>query len=148
LGALETAALKASEDVSGADVRYNSAIKMGITETERVIKDFAETTLAELKDQSFETQTQLSEQIAQIQSIFEPAEAEGEDDNAQAETDNLVKTSQIVALEAKIDELMLLQKDIAAKLLEEKRKAEVQAKAKKATPKQAPRAPANPLKFP
>ena len=72
MGALETAALKASEDVSGADVRYNSAIKMGITETERVIKDFAETTLAELKDQSFETQTQLSEQIAQIQSIFEP----------------------------------------------------------------------------
>ena len=148
LGALETAALKASEDVSGADVRYNSAIKMGITETERVIKDFAETTLAELKDQSFETQTQLSEQIAQIQSIFEPAEAEGDDDNVQSETDNLVKTSQIVALEAKIDELMLLQKDIAAKLLEEKRKAEVQAKAKKAAPKQAPRAPANPLKFP
>jgi len=121
---------------------------MGITETERVIKDFAETTLAELKDQSFETQTQLSEQIAQIQSIFEPAEAEGEDENVQAETDNLVKTSQIVALEAKIDELMLLQKDIAAKLLEEKRKAEVQAKAKKAAPKPAPRAPANPLKFP
>ena len=73
-------------------------------------------------------------------------EAEGEDENAQAETDNLVKTSQIVALEAKIDELMLLQKDIAAKLLEEKRKAEVQAKAKTA-PKQAPRA-TNPLKFP
>jgi hypothetical protein len=43
---------------------------------------------------------------------------------------------------------MLLQKDIAAKLLEEKRKAEVQAKAKKAAPKPAPRAPANPLKFP
>jgi hypothetical protein len=41
-----------------------------------------------------------------------------------------------------------LQKDIAAKLLEEKRKAEVQAKAKKAAPKPAPRATANPLKFP
>jgi hypothetical protein len=148
LGALETAALKASEDVSGADVRYNNAIKIGITETERVINDFAKTTLTELKEQSFETQMLLSTQIAEIKNIFEPVQIEGEDENLELETDNLVKTSQIVALEAKIDELMLLQKDIAAKLLEEKRKAKVQAKAKKAATKPAPKAPANPLKFP
>ena len=148
LSALEGAALKASEDVSGADARYNNAIKIGITETERVIQDFASTTLEELKDQSFDTQMKLSEQISEIKSIFEPSTpAEGEDPMAQ-EVDNLVKSSQIEALEAKIDELMLLQKDIAAKLLEEQRKAEVQAKAKKRAPKPAPKPASNPLKFP
>ena len=64
------------------------------------------------------------------------------------EVDNLVKSSQIEALDAKIDELMLLQKDIAAKLLEEKRKAEVQVKAKKSTPKPKAKPAVNPLKFP
>jgi len=43
---------------------------------------------------------------------------------------------------------MLLQKDIAAKLLEEQRKSEVQAKAKKRAPKPAPKPASNPLKFP
>jgi hypothetical protein len=148
LSALEDAALKASEDVSGADARYNNAIKIGITETERVIQDFASTTLEELKDQSFDTQMKLSEQIAEIKSIFEPSTLEEGEDQMEQEVDNLVKSSQIEALEAKIDELMLLQKDIAAKLLEEQRKAEVQAKAKKRAPKPAPKPASNPLKFP
>jgi type III secretory pathway component EscR len=148
LSALEGAALKASEDVSGADARYNNAIKIGITETERVIQDFASTTLEELKDQSFDTQMKLSEQIAEIKSIFEPSTSEEGEDPMEQEVDNLVKSSQIEALEAKIDELMLLQKDIAAKLLEEQRKAEVQAKAKKRAPKPAPKPASNPLKFP
>ena len=43
---------------------------------------------------------------------------------------------------------MLLQKDIAAKLLEDQRKAEVQAKAKKRAPTPAPKPASNPLKFP
>ena len=44
---------------------------------------------------------------------------------------------------------MLLQKDIAAKRLEEKRKAEVQAaKVKKSTPKPKAKPSVNPLKFP
>lgn len=148
LSALEGAALKASEDISGADARYNNAIKIGITETERVIQDFASTTLEELKDQSFDTQMKLSEQIAEIKSIFEPSTPEEGEDPMEQEVDNLVKSSQIEALEAKIDELMLLQKDIAAKLLEEQRKAEVQAKAKKRAPKPAPKPASNPLKFP
>jgi type III secretory pathway component EscR len=148
LSALEDAALKASEDVSGADARYNNAIKIGITETERVIQDFASTTLEELKDQSFDTQMKLSEQIAEIKSIFEPSTPEEGEDPMEQEVDNLVKSSQIEALEVKIDELMLLQKDIAAKLLEEQRKSEVQAKAKKRAPKPAPKPASNPLKFP
>ena len=148
LSALEGAALKASEDISGADARYNNAIKIGITETERVIQDFASTTLEELKDQSFDTQMKLSEQIAEIKSIFEPSTPEEGEDPMEQEVDNLVKSSQIEALEAKIDELMLLQKDIAAKILEEQRKAEVQAKAKKRAPKPAPKPASNPLKFP
>jgi hypothetical protein len=148
LNALESAALKASEDVSGADVRYNNAIKIGITETERLIQQFASTTLEELKGQSFEVQTEIASNIAEIQKIFEPVEAEGADESAMQEVDNLVKSSQIEALDAKIDELMLLQKDIAAKLLEEKRKAAVQAKAKKRTPKPNVKPAVNPLKFP
>ena len=149
LNALESAALKASEDVSGADARYNNAIKIGITETERLIQQFASTTLEELKGQSFEVQTEISNKIAEIQKIFEPVEAEGADDSEMQEVDNLVKSSQIEALDAKIDELMLLQKDIAAKLLEEKRKAEVQAaKVKKSTPKPKAKPAVNPLKFP
>lgn len=148
LNALESAALKASEDVSGADVRYNNAIKIGITETERLIRQFASTTLDELKGQSFEVQTEIANNIAEIQKIFEPVEAEGADESAMQEVDNLVKSSQIEALDAKIDELMLLQKDIAAKLLEEKRKAAVQAKAKKRTPKPNVKPAVNPLKFP
>jgi len=149
LNALEGAALKASEDVSGADARYNNAIKIGITETERLIQQFASTTLEELKGQSFEVQTEISNKIAEIQKIFEPVEAEGADTSAMQEVDNLVKSSQIEALDAKIDELMLLQKDIAAKLIEEKRKAEFQAaKVKKSTPKPKAKPAVNPLKFP
>lgn len=148
LNTLESAALKASEDVSSADARYNNAIKIGITETERLIQQFASTTLEELKGQSFEVQTEISNKIAEIQKIFEPVETDSVDENAMQEVDNLVKSSQIEALDAKIDELMLLQKDIAAKLLEEKRKAEVQAKAKKSTPKPKAKPAVNPLKFP
>ena len=148
LDALESAALKASEDVSAADARYNNAIKLGITETERVINQFASTTLEELKGQSFEVQTEISNKIAEIQKIFEPVEAEDADASAMQEVDNLVKSSQIEALDTKIDELILLQKDIAAKLLEEKRKAEVQAKVKKTAPKPKATPAINPLKFP
>jgi len=148
LDALESAALKASEDVSAADARYNNAIKLGITETERVIQQFASTTLEELKGQSFEVQTEISNKIAEIQKIFEPVEAEDADASVMQEVDNLVKSSQIEALDAKIDELMVLQKDIAAKLLEEKRKAEVQAKVKKSAPKPKATPVTNPLKFP
>jgi hypothetical protein len=94
-------------------------------------------------------QTEISNKIAEIQKIFDPVEAEGADAGAMQEVDNLVKSSQIEALDAKIDELMLLQKDIAAKLLEEKRKAEVQAaKVNKSTPKPKAKPAVNPLKFP
>ena len=71
-----------------------------------------------------------------------------DDAEAVQEVDNLAKSSQIEALDAKIDESMVLQKDIAAKLLEEKRKAEVQAKAKKRPPTPKAKPAVNPLKFP
>ena len=72
LADLENSAAKAIEDVANADKRYNNAIKLSITETERVINDFASTTLMELKDQSFESQQQISMQLGRIQSIFQP----------------------------------------------------------------------------
>lgn len=151
LADLENSAAKAIEDVANADKRYNNAIKLSITETERVINDFASTTLMELKDQSFESQQQISMQLGRIQSIFQPeiTEVEGEEDTIEKSTSNLVTSAQIEQLDAKLDELMLLQKDIAAKMLEERRKAEARVKATKTTPKRVKPKPAtNPLKFP
>ena len=49
LGEIRTAAEKASDDLSSAERKYNSAIKLTVKDTERAIKDFAETTLTDLK---------------------------------------------------------------------------------------------------
>ena len=43
---------KASKDLANADKRYNQGIKLGIQDTERLIKEFAQTTLEDLKSQS------------------------------------------------------------------------------------------------
>jgi hypothetical protein len=146
---LEAAAMKASEDVSGADVRYNSAIKLGIQETERVIQEFAKNTLADLEAQALASQTELSQQIAQIKAIFTPEVSEdtegGEDVTP---NDNIVKASQIEALELKLDEIILLQKEVTAKMLEQARKVEVQQAQAKKAPAKSKKPAANPLKFP
>ena len=52
------------------------------------------------------------------------------------------------ALESKVDELILLQKEIAANLMEINRVRQAQATQKKKTPKAAPKPKPNPLKFP
>ena len=51
-------------------------------------------------------------------------------------------------LENKVDELILLQKEIAANLLEMNRVKQAAAKKKKVKPKVAPKPKPNPLKFP
>jgi hypothetical protein len=51
-------------------------------------------------------------------------------------------------LENKVDELILLQKEIAANLLEMNRVRQAQAKKKVSTPKVQPKPKPNPLKFP
>ena len=76
LGDIRSAAEKASKDIAAAERKYNQAIKLSVQDTERVIKEFAETTLVDLKTQSDLTQMALSEQIKGIQKFFEPEPSE------------------------------------------------------------------------
>ena len=149
LAELKTAAEKASNDVANADKRYNQGIKLGIQDTERLIKDFAKTTLEDLKAQSETAQIELSEQISTIESFFAPKQdLENGDQEEINKDDALVTFKEFQLLDNKVDELILLQKEIAANLLEMNRVRQVAAKKKKVTPKVAPKPKPNPLKFP
>jgi hypothetical protein len=146
LGDIRSAAEKASNDIAAAERKYNQAIKLSVQDTERVIKEFAETTLVDLKTQSDLTQMALSEQIQGIQKFFEPdpSEDDGEIDGG----DNIVTYKQFMVLENKVDQLIVLQKELAANMMEMNRIKQVEAQRKKATPKVVKKAPVNPLKFP
>ena len=146
LGDIRSAAEKASNDIAAAERKYNQAIKLSVQDTERVIKEFAETTLVDLKTQSDLTQMALSEQIQGIQKFFEPdpSEDDGEIDGG----DNIVTYKQFMVLENKVDQLIVLQKELAANMMEMNRVRQVEAQRKKATPKAAKKPPVNPLKFP
>jgi len=149
LAELKTATEKASNDVANADKRYNQGIKLGIQDTERLIKDFAKTTLEDLKAQSETAQIELSEQISTIESFFAPKQdPENGDQDEINKDDALVTFKEFQVLDNKVDELILLQKEIAANLLEMNRVRQVAAKKKKVTPKVAPKPKPNPLKFP
>ncbi len=146
LGDIRSAAEKASNDIAAAERKYNQAIKLSVQDTERVIKEFAETTLVDLKTQSDLTQMALSEQIQGIQKFFEPDPSE--DDGEMDGGDNIVTYKQFMVLENKVDQLIVLQKELAANMMEMNRIKQVEAQRKKATPKVAKKAPVNPLKFP
>lgn len=145
---IRSAAEKASKDIGAAENKYNQAIKLSVQDTERVIKNFAETTLEELKMQSAMSQDALSEQIHEIQKFFTP--------DVEAETgevepgDNIVTYKQFQALESKVDQVIVLQKELAANMMEMNRIRQVEAQRKKAAaPKVvAKKPPVNPLKFP
>ena len=142
------AAEKASKDIAAAETKYNQAIKISVQDTERVIKDFAETTLLDLKTQSDATQMQLMEQIEGIQKFFAP---ETEDESGETDAgDNIVTQKQFLTLEAKVDRIIVLQKDLAANMMEMNRIRQVQAQKQKAAAakKVTKKPPVNPLKFP
>ena len=144
---VQSAAEKASTDIGTAEAKYNQAIKLSVKDTERVIKDFAETTLLDLKTQSDATQMQLMEQIAGIQQFFAP-DTQGEAGETDA-GDNIVTQKQFQTLEEKVDRIIVLQKELAANMMEMNRVRQVQAQKKKATtPKVNKKPPVNPLKFP
>ena len=149
LAELRGAAEKASADISNADKRYNQAIKMSVQDTERLIQDFAENTLSDLKSQSDASQVALSEQILEIQKFFAPKQEQedGAETGVEPE-DTLVTLKQFQALEKKVDELIMLQKEIATNVLEMNRVRQAQAKKKASAPKPQPKPKPNPLKFP
>ena len=153
LDTLQDAALKASDDVASADQRYNQAIKIGVTETERLINQFTTSTLSKLSDQVNEDTAELRSLVAEMQKLAEisPDEAPSEAPEMKPEIDisTPVEADKLDELKVKFDEMLLLQKEIAAKLLEMERKARTPAKTSKTTKKPAQTKKAeNPLKFP
>ena len=153
LDTLQDAALKASDDVASADQRYNQAIKIGVTETERLINQFTTSTLSKLSDQVSEDTAELRSLVAEMQKLAEvsPDEAPSQAPEMKPEIDisTPVEADKLDELKVKFDEMLLLQKEIAAKLLEMERKARAPAKTSKATKKPAQTKKAeNPLKFP
>ena len=153
LDTLQDAALKASDDVASADQRYNQAIKIGVTETERLINQFTTSTLSKLSDQVSEDTAELRSLVAEMQKLAEvsPDEAPSQAPEIKPEIDisTPVEVDKLDELKVKFDEMLLLQKEIAAKLLEMERKARTPAKTSKATKKPAQTKKAeNPLKFP
>ena len=153
LDTLQDAALKASDDVASADQRYNQAIKIGVTETERLINQFTTSTLSKLSDQVSEDTAELRFLIAEMQKLAEvsPDEAPSQAPEMKPEIDisTPMEVDKLDELKVKFDEMLLLQKEIAAKLLEMERKARTPAKTAKVTkkPTQIKKAE-NPLKFP
>jgi hypothetical protein len=95
------------------------------------------------------SQVALSEQILEIQKFFAPKQEpeDGEETGINPE-DTLVTLKQFQALEKKVDELIMLQKEIATNVLEINRVRKAQVKKKASTPKPQPKPKPNPLKFP
>ena len=134
-------------------LRYNQAIKIGVTETERLINQFTTSTLSKLSDQVNEDTAELRSLVAEMQKLAEisPDEAPSQAPEMKPEIDisTPVEADKLDELKVKFDEMLLLQKEIAAKLLEMERKARTPAKTSKATKKPAQTKKAeNPLKFP
>ena len=153
LDTLQDAALKASDDVASADQRYNQAIKIGVTETERLINQFTTSTLSKLSDQVSEDTAKLRTLVAEMQKLAEvsPDEVQNQAPEMKPEIDISapIEVDKLDELKVKFDEMLLLQKEIAAKLLEMERKARTPAKTAKVAkkPTQTKKAE-NPLKFP
>ena len=153
LDTLQEAALKASDDVAAADQRYNQAIKIGVTETERLINQFTTSTLSKLSDQVSEDTAELRSLVTELQKITEisPEEPLSQATELKPEIDisTPVEVDKLDELKVKFDEMLLLQKEIAAKLLEMERKTRTPANTAKVTKKPAQTKKAeNPLKFP
>ncbi len=145
---IRSAAKKASDDISNAEKKYNQAIKISIQDTERVVRDFADTTLIDIKSQADATQLVLSDQIREIQKFFEPEVVDGE-----IEVDpesNIVTFGQFKELEVKVDQVIALQKELAAQLMEMTRAQKVAAvqRQKQAAQKKQVKPKVNPLKYP
>lgn len=147
---LESSAKKASSEISGAGSKYTKAIKIAADDVEKLIQTFATKTLTEIQSETEETQNALIEQISNMEKFFSRADEEGDeasDDGAAG--DKIVTYRQFQALENKVDQLIMLQKDLSAKIFEMNKVSMAAVAKKKKAPKKVKRKPAsNPLKFP
>ena len=143
---IKSASEKASKDLSGAESRYSKAIKISVQDTENLIKQFATTTLESIQSKNAATQEQLLSQITNIEQFFSKKSAEENEGNT--EVDSIVTYRQFQVLENKVDQLMMLQKELTANIIEMNRAAKAAAVKKKVAPKKVVAKPApNPFKL-
>ena len=146
LDSIKSASEKASTDLSGAENRYSKAIKISVKDTENLIKQFATTTLESIQSKNAVTQEQLSNQISNIEQFFQKKTAEENADNV--DVDSIVTYRQFQVLENKVDQLMMLQKELTANIIEMNRTAKAAALKRKTAPKKVVAKPApNPFKL-
>ena len=147
---LESSAKKASSEISGAGSKYTKAIKIASDDVEKLIQTFATKTLTEIQSETEETQNALIEQISNMEKFFSRADEEGDEASGDgAAGDKIVTYRQFQALENKVDQLIMLQKDLSAKIFEMNKVSMAAVAKKKKAPKKVKRKPAsNPLKFP
>ena len=144
---LSEAAKQATDDISGAEVKYTKAVKLTIQEVEGLIQKFATTTLESIQSKTEATQTELAAQMSNMEKFFVRAD-EAKDDTSDG-GNSIVTYKQFQALENKVDQLIMLQKELTAKIFEMNKVAKVAAKKKVVAPKKVKRKPAlNPLRLP
>ena len=144
---LDITAKQAIDDITGAEVKYSKAVKLTVKEVESLIQQFAVTTLESIQSKTEVTQNKLSQQISNMEKFFlqadESKEASGTNGNS------IVTFKQFQAVENKVDQLIMLQKELTAKIFEMNKAAKSAAKKKALVPKKSKPKPApNALKFP
>ena len=136
LSMLEEAALKASSDLSGAEQRYNAAIKQNILATERLITQFVEDISETGSDNVELGNAEILESLNLLKVSLLPNDDPGET-NAN-EVPQVPVNLTLQQIQQRIDEMIMLQKDMAAKILEANRQTSA-PKAKKTVRKVAPK---------
>ena len=144
---LDVTAKQALDDITGAEVKYSKAVKLTVKEVESLIQQFAVTTLESIQSKTEITQNKLALQISNMEKFFlqadESKEASGTNGNS------IVTYKQFQVVENKVDQLIMLQKELSAKIFEMNKNAKVAAKKKALAPKKSKPKPApNALKFP
>ena len=143
---LEAAAKQSIDDITGAEVKYSKAVKLTIQEVQGLIQQFATTTLESIEARTQQTQGQLAQQMSNMEKFFIQADTSKEGDDNRG--DSIVTYKQFQALENKVDQLIMLQKDLVAKIFEMNQAAKVAAKKKEVAKKMTRKPAPNPLKFP
>ena len=137
---LKSATTKATTDLADADKRYNAAIKNSVVEMERIINEFVQKTSSQLVADNNVTQSEVLSKLDAIKEILAPT---GQEDVVGEIVEQKVSLEDI---KIRLDEIMMLQKEMAAKMLEAKR-AVAQPAAKTTKPKNAAKPQSNPLQL-
>ena len=144
---LEVAAKQSIDDITGAEVKYSKAVKLTIQEVENLIQQFAVTTLESIQAKTEVTQSKLALQISNMEKFFLQADETKQTPGVAG--NSIVTYKQFQAVENKVDQLIMLHKELSAKIFEMNRAAKVAAKKKAVIPKKSKPKPApNALKFP